>query len=353
MNRSPALAPWAISGVSFVVTVCMTPISLGRPFFQHAGYGTLLWMTLAWWASMLGTYLALALIDAPLSRWAEGVRSFLRYLRVPFYLAGAAAMLHVWLDVIGRNQLPDTPRIVVALLTVALAAYAIRLGIENVGRVVGLIALVSILPLYLLVVGPLSNVDLGRLMPYPLGTGIIPWIWPTILFCPRGYDILPVFGPLAKGDLRRPVYWGMALGGLYLLLSIVEPQLVFGLTVASQLPSPFLSVVETITSIFLPFQRIAFLSIIIWQMIVFSIVTIYSISGIASLGIRVFPLTPWASVLLWSAAVTVLATMIVPEDIFTVIKNVWSSYGLLLYFVLPALLLVFGRRHAERQAAAA
>ncbi|MDA8347124.1 MAG: GerAB/ArcD/ProY family transporter [Thermaerobacter sp.] len=351
MSRRIGLAPWSIAGVSFVVTVCMTPVSLGRPVFEYAGYGTLLWMTLAWGAALLGTYLTLTLIDAPLHRWADGVRSFLHYLRAPFFLAGAAAMLHVWLDILGRTQLPGTPRIVVAMLTVGLAVYAVRLGIENVGRVIGLTAVLSLLPLFLLVVGALPNVELRRLLPFPLGTGGIPWVWPMILFAPRGYDILPVFGPLAKGELRKPVYWGMALGGLYLLLSMVEPQLVFGLTAAAQLPSPFLSVVETITSTYLPFQRIAFLSIIIWQMVVFSIVTAYSTAGIASLGIRVFPLTPWAAVLPWSIAVLALAIPILPEDVFTAIKNIWSFYGIIIYFVIPALLLALGRRRAARRAA--
>ena len=353
MSRSPALAPWSIGGLSFVVTICMTPLSLGRPIFQAAGYGTMLWMTLSFLAAMLGTHLTLTLNDAPLSPWADSARNFMRYLRAPFYLAAAAAMLHVWLDIMGRTELPETPRYVVAVVTVALAAYAIRMGIAGVGRVIGLVAVVTVVPLFILVVGAFPNVDLGWLLPYPLGTGTLPWLWPTILFAPRGYDVLPVFGPIANGDLRRPVFLGMTLGALYLLLAMVEPQLVFGLTAASQLTSPFLNVVETITSTLLPFQRIAFLSIIVWQMVVFSIVAAYSTAGLASLKVPVFPLTPWPALAPWLAAVIVLALPLLPEDLFSDIKNLWSIYGILLYFVVPGLLLASGRRRKERQAAAA
>ena len=353
MNRLPALAPWSIGGVSFVVTVCMTPVSLGRPILQAAGYGTMLWMALSFLAAMLGTQLTLTLNDAELSPWADRVRNFMRYLRIPFFLAAAAAMLHVWLDIMGRTDLPVTPRYVVAVVTVALAAYAIRMGIASVGRVIGLVAVVTIVPLFILVVGAFPNVEIGWLLPYPLGTGTLPWLWPTILFAPRGYDVLPVFGPIAKGDLRRPVFLGMALGALYLFLSMVEPQLVFGLTAASRLTTPFLDVVETITSTFLPFQRIAFLSTILWQLVVFSIVAAYSTAGLASLGVRLFPLTPWPAVASWLAAVIVLALPVLPEDLFVDIKNLWSLYGILLYFVLTGLLLAFGRRRKERQAAAA
>jgi len=353
MTRSPAIAPWTIAGVSFLVTVCMTPVSLGRPVFQAAGYGTLLWMLLAFGAAMLGTHLALALNRATFVPWADRARSLLRFLRVPFYLSAAAAMLHVWLDILARTELPSTPRLTVALLTMGLGVYAIRQGIETVGRSIGLLAVATIVPLFILVLGAFPNVELTRLMPYPFGTGAIPWLWPTILFAPRGYDILPVFGPLAKGDPRKPVFVGMALGALYLVLTMVEPQVVFGLTSASQLPSPFLSVVETITSSFLPFQRIAFLSVILWQMVVFAIVTSYSTAGIASLGVRVFPLTPWAALVPWVLLVIALAVPILPEDIFTVIKNAWSIYGILLYFLLPSILLAFGRARAARREVAA
>ncbi len=353
MNRSPAIAPWTVAGVSFLVTVCMTPVSLGRPVFQAAGYGTLLWMLLAFGAAMLGTHLALTLNGATFVPWADRARSFLRFLRVPFYLSAAASMLHVWLDILGRTELPSTPRLVVAVLTMGLGVYAIRQGIETVARAIGLLAVTTIVPLFILAFGAFPNVELTRLLPYPFGTGMIPWLWATILFAPRGYDILPVFGPLAKGDLRKPVFVGMALGALYLLLSMVEPQVVFGLISASQLPSPFLSVVETIASTFLPFQRIAFLSVILWQMVVFAIVTSYSTAGIASLGVRVFPLTPWTALLPWALLVIALAVPVLPEDVFTAIKNLWSIYGLLLYFVLPAILISFGRARAARREVAA
>ena len=48
-----------------------------------------------------------------------------------------------------------------------------------------------------------------------------------------------------------------------------------------------------------------------------------------------------------------LAVLILPEDIFTVIKNAWSIYGILLYFVLPSILLAFGRARTARREVAA
>lgn len=353
MRPSPALAPWTIGGVSFVVTVCMTPVSLGRPFFQAAGYGTFLWMLLAMGTGLLGAFLNVSLVRAPLRDWADASRSWLAYLRVPFYLMAAAAMLHTWLDVMGQTELPATPRIVLALVTVALAAYAIRLGVETTGRSIGAVAVIAVVPLWLLVLAVLVQAAPGRMLPAPLGTGGVPWLWPTMLFAPRGYDVVPVFGPISSGELARPVYWGVGLGGLYLLLAMVEPQLVFGLPAASMLPNPFLAAVATITSTYLPLQRIAFLSFVVWQMIVFGIVSAYSLAGIASLGAPTFPLTPWRVLVPWMAVVVGMAVVIVPEDTFSVIKNAWSVYGLLIYFALPAILLLAGRERQRRVATAA
>ncbi len=353
MRPAPALAPWALGGVSFVVTVCMTPVSLGRPFFQAAGYGTLLWLLLAWGTGMLGAFLNLSLLSAPLRDWADASRARLSYLRVPFYLMAAAAMLHTWVDILGQTELPSTPRLVVALVTAALAGYAIRLGIETTGRAIGAVAVLAILPLFLLVLAVLPNVQIGRLLPFPFGIGSVPWLWPTMLFAPRGYDILPVFGPASRGELRRPVYWGVGLGGFYLLAALVEPQLVFGLTAASMLPNPFLAAVSTIASIYLPFQRIAFLSFVVWQMIVFGIVAAYSTAGIASLGAATFPQTSWRVLAPWLAAVVGLAVIVLPEDVFSLIKNAWSLYGILIYFLLPAILLLAGRKAERRVVTAA
>ncbi len=55
----------------------------------------------------------------------------------------------------------------------------------------------------------------------------------------------------------------------------------------------------------------------------------------------------------WVLLVIALAVPILPEDIFTVIKNAWSMYGILLYFVLPSILLAFGRAQAARREVAA
>lgn len=352
MKGKAVLAPWTAGAATFAVTVCMTVIQMRSMILKSAGEGTLLWMAFAILSATLGVYLNLSLVETPLAPWAAGIRDSLRFPRALFYLTGAGLMLNTWVELLAGTELPSTPRIVSSLLTIFVAAYAVRLGIVTTVRVSGLIGVLTVLPLYAIAVAAFPGVDLSRLLPHPLGTGAIPLIWPTIIFAPRGYDVLPVIAPLVEGSMRRSAYLGVGLGAVFVLLAVVMPQLVLGLKTATALPDPFVSLIGTISSVYLPFQRIAFLMFVIFEMTIFAVVTMYSISGIASLGIRVYPLTPWYATVPWLLGVLLLSLPAMPTDVSVDVKNTWSIFGVILYFALPALILVLGRvRVSQREAA--
>lgn len=153
--------------------------------------------------------------------------------------------------------------------------------------------------------------------------------------------------------MYRPAYLGIGLGALFVPLAVVLPQLVFGLKPAAPLPDPFLSMIETVPSSYPPFQRLAFLMFIIFELTIFGVVSMYSISGIASFGVRVFPLTSWYAVAGWLGAVLLLSLPAMPEDVAVDVKNIWSIFGLVLFFVLPGLLLTIGRLCPVRKEAVA
>lgn len=347
MTRAATVGPKTLGAVVFLVSVCMTPISLVEPIVKATGEGTLLWMLLAGGFSLLGGCLNLLLIEAPLVAWADRLRDWMRYPRVLFYATGSATMLNIWLNILSGSELPSTPRLVLALLTLAVTAYALRMGVETVTRLVGLIGVIVAPIVFGLALLALTNAQLGPLLPHPLGTGQIPWIWPTILFAPRGYDILPAFGPLARPLQWRPVYVGLALASAVLLLSIVTPILVFGYAATLRFAFPYLSAVSTYTSQFLPFQRIGFLSFIAWQMIAFAITTAYAMAALVSLHAQVHPLTPWTAVTAIVLVVLALSLYLMPADISILEKNIWSTYGILLFCLSPGILLAAGRRRRQ------
>lgn len=340
----PAFRPWTIAAAVFLVSVCMSPIALVQPILQTAGHGALLWYLLGIPTAALGTLLNIWLVEEPLGSWGQRVSSYLQYLRVPFYLLGATAMLTVWLNILSDTEMPETPRFVLSLVTIGVVTYSLRLGIEATTRLVGLLGVIVLPGLLLLVLSTAPEGHISWLLPDVLGGGQVPWTWPLIVFMPRGYDILPVLLRQASGDVRRPTLLAAVTAAVYLAVSMILPVLVFGFAGASQLAYPFLRAIGVVSSSFIPFQRIAFVSFIIWEMICFAIVAIYSVSGLHSLGMKVHPLTPWSALLPWVAAVFVMSLYILTMDQIVLIKVIWSTYGLVVFLVLPALILAFGRK---------
>lgn len=344
------LRPWTVGAIVFVVTVCMSPVALVQPVTAAVGQGALLWLVVALSVGWLGVELNVALVESPLAPWAQHWRRRLGYLRAPFYLAGAAAMLSVWLNILSATELPQTPRWVASLLTLGAVVYALRLGFEPTARLLGLIGLLVAPGLLLLLIAVLPEMQPGRLLPNLFGDGVVPWTWPMILFMPRGYDVLPVFGPQVQGPYRAAVRTGVGAGGLYLLLSMTAPALIFGFPATAQMGYPFLKAIGIVSSPYIPFQRVAFVSFILWQMIGFAVVAAYSICGMHSLGVRMQPLTPWPVLTAWTGTVFLLTLEALPSDAMVSIKTVWSLYGLLLFIALPSALLAAGWRRTARAA---
>ena len=337
------LAAWSFGATCLVGTVCLTPIALGRELILAGGSSTPLWMGFSILFGMLGVYLNIRLIDEPFAKWASRLRYLLRYARAPFYAVGAFLMLNVWLTTLSGEQLELTPRIATALLLITTMSYALRLGVESSVRLLGLIGAVVAPTVFLLLGLALKHADLARLLPHPLGTGAIPWLWPTFLFTSRGFDLLPVFGPQVAPAQRHVAYVGVATGGVITFLSLVTPILVWGYAAASQLPHPLIKTIGTFASAYSPLQRVEFVSFITWQLTAFAVITMYAIAFLISLRVQVHPLTPW-----WAVAATASVTLagalpMLPADMTGPVEDLWSSYGLLLFFVLPTALLLFGR----------
>lgn len=108
---------------------------------------------------------------------------------------------------------------------------------------------------------------------------------------------------------------------------------------------PFLRAVATISNPYLPLQRIAFLSSVLWQMIVFTIIVTYAVSALQDLGLTVHPLVPWRWTLVAGACVVWLSLFTWPEDVLLSLFNLWSVWGIFLFLLAPVLL-TLGRRSA-------
>ncbi len=347
----PALRPWTVGAVAFLVTVCMSPLVLVEPITREVGTGVSLWYALAIVAALVGVEFNARLVRSDLVPWADWLRTHVAPWRAAFFLLGAAFMLTVWLNVLAATELPDTPRAVSSMLVLVVVAYTIRLGLEATMNLVGLLALVVAPMLVLSYLGIVPAMRAANLLPIaPLS---VPWLWPLITFMCRGFDVIPVAGPHVRGAFRTAVLVGVGSGAVLLTLTMLAPVLVFGAKVTAEMAYPYIRTIGIVTSPYLPFQRVQFVTFITWQMISFGIVAAYSICGLASLGVPVHPLTPWRAVLPWTASVLAISLYVMPPDVSVRLKTLWSVYGLILYYAVPALVLAFGRTGRPREPAVA
>jgi|GEM_PF-6289001 len=347
----PALRPWSVGAVAFLVTVCMSPLVLIEPITRAVGTSVSLWYVASIASALVGVELNARLVQRDLAPWAEWVRTRMAPWRAAFFLMGAAFMLTVWLNVLAATELPTTPRAVISGLVMLVVTYVARLGLEATVNVVGLLALLVAPTLVVSYLGIVPVMRPTNLL--PLAPLYVPWLWPLVLFMCRGFDILPVVGPHVRGPLRRAAFVGVGSGAFLLVLTMIAPVLVFGAKVTAEIAYPYIRTVGTVTSLYLPFQRVQFVTFITWQMISFGIVAMYSICGLASLGVPVHPLTPWRALLPWMAAVFAMALYVLSPDASNVLKTLWSAYGLVLYYLVPMVVLAFGRASRSRAPAVA
>jgi len=350
--RQARIPPWTYSSMALMGTICMSPMTLSQAIIRAAATGTPLWIALAIPIAMLGTYASVQLVDAPLAPWAAAVDNALRYPRAIFYVLGAALMMSPWLNILGETLLPRTSRLFLALVILAVVACSLRLGAEATTRFIGFLGLfVGISVTFLLALG-VAKAGWHHLLPHLLGEGTIPWLWPTILFVPRGYDTVAAYGPLAAPPWKRPVYLALLVGALIDWIAVVLPVLVYGYPASAQDPTPLLRALGTFTSPYLPFQRVGFVALIIWQFNVIAVVTYYCLAALLSFRAPAMPLVPWLPLALVVLAVLVLTYLPLPIDLLGISMNIWSLGGFLLYLVLPLMLLSLGRRRAGQAAAA-
>lgn len=345
MVGRPALHPWAVGMLMFVVTVCLTPIGgLDQVFLQAFGTGILFWTIVATSVSLLSLALHGRLMKAyPDPHGSVGLR-LLAYLRGVVYLVGGGLMLDGWLTLLSWTTLPATPRMVLIVVIVIVVFYAVRLGLEATARIVGLIGFLVLPVLAFILLALIPMAHWNRLLPELLGPMVVTPVWSALLFAPRGYIMVPIFGRyVVDQKYTTAAYLGVIAGGVVISLGMTLPGLVFGWPTATLLPYPFFQVTGTVTSVFLPFQRIQFLLFIMWQMIIFGIATTYAIATLESFHIKTHPLSP-----IWAAAGVALffgleAVPMPPRDQTVVVFVLWSIAGAVAFWVWPGCLLLTRR----------
>ncbi|MDT3425336.1 spore germination protein KB [Paenibacillus forsythiae] len=182
-----------------------------------------------------------------LGKWL-GKTVGLLYVLYPFYLGSLVTGL--FRDYVTITALPRTPPIVVSGLLLAVIAYAVRGGIESLGRVNELILPFRELIVLLVILMLITDFKWNNLSPF-MGEGVLPVVKGTISTASLPFGETIVFAMLLPNirniqKVKRVYILAVVFGGLLLSISVLTSILVLGPEVASRLNFPTHEVIKYI-----------------------------------------------------------------------------------------------------------
>ena len=152
-------------------------------------------------------------------------------------------------DILTQSALPDTPGMVINIVMVLIAAYAVFLGIETIFRLAGLFLTVSFVVGVLLIIMSASEMDFQHLQPIlNHSPGVI--IKDAIPIISFPFFELVVFLPILKmvQNRRKALVGGVLLGGTLIFLIILLIVLVLPPGHIKNIYSPTFVVIKSIPS---------------------------------------------------------------------------------------------------------
>ncbi|MFD1776948.1 GerAB/ArcD/ProY family transporter [Paenibacillus rhizophilus] len=182
-----------------------------------------------------------------LGKWIGKIVGFL-YVLYPFY--SGALVIGIFRDYVTVTALPGTPAIIVSGSMLAVVAYAIRGGIETLGRVNELILPFRQLIVLLIIVLLITDFKWNHLLPI-LGDGIVPVMKGSISAASIPFGETIVFAMLLPNisnirKVRRSYIFAVLLGGLMLTMSVLSAILVLGPSVVARLNYPAHEIIKYI-----------------------------------------------------------------------------------------------------------
>lgn len=308
-----------------------------------------------WLASLLGTGIAMgaAAIVGRLAARFPG-RTPPEYFRSPlgrflgagialfygvFWLLQAARVTRGTAEMIKEFLLEKTPIEVVMILSLLLAAYLVRHGVEPLARVMEILVPPGLLGLVLIVLGALSTADFTNLLPV-LGRGPWPVLKGALLvaLALEGFEALLVIGAFMTHprEAAPAGVWAVAITGVFVSFVFAFVVATFGAEETGHLVWPTLSMAEAIRLPVVLVERLDVLFVSLWYLAGFtSIVLFYYLAalilarilGVGDQQTLIWPLLP----LLYLMA-------IFPDNVLTLLalEETLLPLNALIMYLLPA-----------------
>ncbi|MHA6252705.1 GerAB/ArcD/ProY family transporter [Oceanobacillus sp. CAU 1775] len=353
MNKYPQISPRQWFHISLFSTICVTPFGFPSILYRHLGNEAWLPIVAAYLLTLWNVYVTLRICerfkDLNLVQWSKKIlgRWFGRLYSIGtiivFYLWGLL-MLYIFLELIMYTQLPFTSRFLLLLFIVGVAVFLLVMGLEVWVRWGELFSILLIIGLLLINVPQFMNVSFSQIL--PLNTTFLEpmkYFKPEIigsLFIFRGIFSLYFLYPHIKksNGLFRWSILSMTVAFIEVLLAVVLPIMIFGASFAGKLRFPYQESLGTVTLVWLPIERLAILTPVVWQLIIIYVLCISLFStarGLKSL----FNVKKEQKIIYILGVVTLgLAMYPLQSQIVSMFITYWSFLGLILLTVIPTLI---------------
>jgi spore germination protein KB len=312
--------------------------------------GTITALLLIWLYTILGSLMGnMTIIQYCKKIFGKWLGGFISFTFVIFMLL--ITMSYVWIagDFLITQLMPETPLIVINLLFTIVVTYAVRLGLEPVGRAAEILypwVLVGVISVFLFV---LPDIKLENLMPV-FEFGLLPVIRGTLLF----HGVIPVtlviflmifpnnISQLQQG--RKSFILGTLVGGIIISTAITFSLLVLGADATERNAYPIYALAKKI-SIGHVFERLEAITAMVWIVTVFFQTFLYFYGTVIGLtqtfdlkGEKTFSLPLAMLIVIFSIVVYPNSTYAAQWDTST-----WFSYALIYSWIFPLLLFIIGK----------
>jgi spore germination protein (amino acid permease) len=344
-------------------TICLTPFGFPTVLYgileQSAWVPIIAAFVLTIWNIYISLYICRSFPDLNLVQWSK--KAMGRWVG-GIYSVGAILVMYMWgllmlyefLSLLSYTQLPFSVRFLPLSFLIVAVYYLLSRGLEGWIRWGELFAIVLFVGLLLINAPQFTNASFSNLMPFgdilqEPSRYLKPEIWAALFMFRSVFTIFFIY-PYIKvtGKLFRWSLFGLTIGFVEILLAIILPITIFGVSFARKLTFPYQESLGTVSLKILPIERITLLTPMVWQMIIVYVLcfsTFCTVEGVRTL----IKANKDRTILYIVGGVTFLLGLYPPKErtILMVIMY-WSLAGLIIFTLIPTLiwsiLLIRGRR---------
>lgn len=319
---------------------------------------TLVALLIAWLAVNLG----LRFPDKTLFQFAEEILGrwpgkVIAFLYIWWYIYMNAEILRQYGSFMVAAFMPETPISVFMILIMAIAAYAVRNGLEVFTRVNQIILPLILVSVTVLMILAAPEMDLKRLLPVYVENGVVPVIKAAVMPAAWMGEIITMAIVIPYLNKAKEAYkiavTATSITGLFILISLVTDIAIFGPVTSAGWLFPALNAARMINlANFL--ERLDPVIMAIWvagALVKISVFYWAAVLGSAqSLGLKDYkPLVLPVGVIIFALAIMAHDSLL---DLFTFLGMFWGPYALTIFQAgIPLLLLVVAvlRRQGGKQ----